>query len=113
MTQSEEDAHYLDICDAPQFPPERHDCPAEDSQDGRDGHNAAGDDKTIHEPANNQFPNVNECRSVQNLPDRMEVLVLWVFDEPQCTGAQTCAECSEKDGELIPKAVVSECCSRD
>ena len=82
----------MTMSDAPKFPPERHERPAENSQDCIDGTHAAGNDEPIHEPTDNQLAYMNECGSVQNLPDWMEILVLRIFDEPERTGAQTRAE---------------------
>lgn len=76
----------------PELPSERHNGPAEDTKDRRHGADAASNDEPVHESTNDEFAYVDKGWAIEYLPDRVEVLVLWILDKPQCACAETCPE---------------------
>ena len=59
-------------------------------------------DHRVHERTDEEFAELSEGGSVQNVADGMEILVLWVLDEPHRTRTHNISASPQQDGKLIP-----------
>lgn len=86
----------------PNLPPERHDSTAEETKNAGHCRNATGDDESIHHRAENKLANLHKRRAFEYITNGVEVLILWVFDEPHRPGAHDTSASREQDRELVP-----------
>lgn len=73
-------AYYI-----PCLPTDREYRPVADEKQDREASNATSHDHRIHECADEEFTELSEGRSVQDVADGMEVLILRILNEPHCT----------------------------
>ena len=96
--------HAYDNDSIPHLPAEWHDSSAEDAQNSRHSRYTTSHNHPIHESTQEQLPDLNEGGPLQDVSYRVEVLVLWIFDEPHSPRTHNRSTSRKKDGELIPES---------